>query len=71
MTWQQIDHDEYIDGAFLAYVATLVNGKPSHDIHIIWLEDETYEVHPDCYQGWDFEDYTHWMPLPEPPKGGE
>jgi hypothetical protein len=37
------------------------------EIHIIGVDDETGDVDSDLYQGWNWGDYTHWMPLPQPP----
>ena len=42
------------------------------EYHIIWLEYETGRIHEDAYQGWDLNDYEHWMRLPAAPApGGE
>lgn len=37
------------------------------DTHIIAADDETGEIHPEYEQGWQWDDYTHWQPLPLPP----
>jgi hypothetical protein len=35
--------------------------------HVIWSDEECIRVHPDCDMGWEWDAYTHWMPLPPPP----
>jgi len=53
---------------FIAAVLVYVNGVASHwDRHIIAADDETGEIPNEMEQGWSFDDYTHWAPLPEPP----
>jgi hypothetical protein len=44
--------------------------------HVIWADDETGEVDPEAYQGWNWGNYEWWRPiepLPPPPaqEGGE
>lgn len=50
--------------------AVYVHSEPTDEweweCHEVSFDDETGVVEP--YQGWDSNDYTHWMPLPEPPK---
>jgi hypothetical protein len=38
------------------------------DMHIIFADDETGQIHNDCEAGWRFDDYTHWLPLPATPE---
>lgn len=57
-----------VDQDFLA--AIKVNDAAGHswwEIHCIWRDDETGDVHADCSRGWALADYSHWMPLPAPP----
>lgn len=44
------------DGRFLGW-----------DTHIVWADDETARIHDEAYQGWDWDSYERWMPLPPPP----
>jgi hypothetical protein len=37
------------------------------EIHIISIDSETGEMAHGYYNGWDADDYLHWMPLPAPP----
>lgn len=70
--WQPIETAARDCTEFLAAVEVeLTDGSSRWDMHIISLDDETGEVRD--YQGWDADDYTHWMPLPPPPapRGGE
>ena len=34
--------------------------------HVIWRDDETDAIHPDAYQGWDWDDYEFWKPIDTP-----
>lgn len=44
------------------------SGRFMHwDIHVIFCNDETGQIHADCYLGWDWDDYEAWQPCPEPP----
>jgi len=67
--WQPIEtapRDEPILAAI--EVQHNVSGDTWWERHIIWCDDETNAIHPDCEQGWEFDDYTHWMPLPSAPE---
>lgn len=37
-------------------------------LDILAMDPETGDIEDDRYSGWRFEDYTHWMPLPDPPE---
>ena len=37
------------------------------DTRVIWADDETGEIDRACEDDWQWDDYTHWMPLPQPP----
>jgi len=39
---------------------------PKWQVHIICLDDETHDVHPNYYCGWRWADYELWMPCPVP-----
>jgi hypothetical protein len=53
----------------LAYLHVYRQGVYSEtDLHVIWCDDETRGIHGDAYQGWDWNDYEGWMPLPAAPK---
>ena len=43
------------------------------EIHVYHLREDLDGLYWDDEGGWavDFENVTHWMPLPEPPKEGE
>ena len=43
------------------------------EIHVYHLREDLDGLYWDDESGWavDFENVTHWMPLPEPPKEGE
>lgn len=40
-----------------------VDGRQWRETHLIWCDDETGEVHPDCERGWQVEDYSYCLPL--------
>ena len=39
----------------------------SWDCQVVWIDDETGEISGDCNAGFLIGDYTHWMPIPDPP----
>lgn len=43
------------------------NGGNWWEYHVVWLDDETSDVHTDCEQGWSITDYSHWLALPNAP----
>ncbi|MEN9936026.1 MAG: hypothetical protein RLZZ387_2605 [Chloroflexota bacterium] len=43
------------------------NGGHWWEYHVVWLDDETGDIHTDCEQGWSITDYSHWMALPDAP----
>ena len=45
------------------------SGYSFWDAHVVWFDDEEGEIASDAYQGWAWDDYTHWLPLPTPPEG--
>ena len=42
-------------------------GSMRFEMHIIRADDRGRHVHPDDDHGWSWDDYTHWMALPDPP----
>lgn len=68
--WQPIETAPR-DGTHFLATAIVRNIKTDArwwETHVIWADDETGEVHPECDHGWSrIEDYSHWMPLPPPP----
>jgi hypothetical protein len=38
------------------------------EMHVIAIDPDDGFIPPDLDQGWDFRDYSHWMPLPKPPE---
>lgn len=70
MEWKSIESDPPpMDGT--PFLATLmvrhVSGRRWQESHVIWIDDETGDVHPDCYEGWELASYIHWMAIPSHP----
>lgn len=42
-------------------------GQSWWEKHLIWIDDETGDVHSDCEQGWGLRDYIYWHPVPASP----
>ncbi|WP_311269605.1 DUF551 domain-containing protein [Sphingobium sp. WCS2017Hpa-17] len=68
--WQPIETAPR-DGTHFLATAIVRNVKTDArwwETYVIWADDETGEIHPDCDHGWSsIDDYSHWMPLPAPP----
>ena len=43
-------------------------GQTWWEMHAIYFDDETGEICSDNDAGWAAGDYTHWQPLPAPPR---
>ena len=60
------------DGSHFFAILTVRNSAlriERMEFYVISIDEETHEVsHYGEYVGWDLHDFTHWMPLPEPPK---
>jgi hypothetical protein len=72
--WQPIATAPKDGTKFLAAlcVTNIHAGNSWWEMHVIWPDDETGEVHSDCEQGWSrIDDYSHWMQLPEAPETGK
>lgn len=68
--WQPIETAP-LDQRFLAALVVRNNktGKRWWEMHVVWIDDEDYQIHADSDAGWsNIDDYTHWMPLPAPPE---
>ncbi|WP_311270335.1 hypothetical protein [Sphingobium sp. WCS2017Hpa-17] len=68
--WQPIETAPRDGTHFLAtaIVRNVKTGARWWETYVIWADDETGEIHPDCDHGWsNIDDYSHWMPLPAPP----
>ncbi|RZI99828.1 MAG: hypothetical protein EON90_09910 [Brevundimonas sp.] len=63
-------------GLFWAAIRTGgINTPLKWEVHDLLLDDETFEIVPDRYQGWNIADYELWQPatipsLPTPPSEG-
>lgn len=70
MTWQPIDTAPRDGTQVLATIPVYDNARHmiGWQFDIICFDREHGEILLDAYRGWDWDDYTHWMPLPEPPK---
>jgi len=71
--WQPIETAPRDGVPFIAkaYVNSAKSGAAWEENHVIWCNDETGEIHNDCEQGWEVDDYSLWMPLPAPPAAQE
>ena len=43
------------------------NGGHWWEYHVVWLDDETGDIHTDCEHGWSISDYSHWIAVPDAP----
>ncbi|KKC25789.1 hypothetical protein [Sphingomonas sp. SRS2] len=67
--WRPIESAP-VDDIFIAAIRVRhTNGDTWWERHLIWLDDETGDLHPDCEQGWSISDYELWCPalFPELP----
>lgn len=67
--WQLIETAP-VDEPFLAALEVRNNktGNQWWEQHVVLIDSETGELSSDTEAGWSAGDYTHWMPLPEPPQ---
>ena len=67
--WQPIETAPRDGTQFLATtLVKRIDGRQWWEMHLIWADDETGEVHRDCEQGWSsIDDYFYWRPLPDAP----
>lgn len=68
--WQPIETAP-VDVPFIATILVRNNktGEEHYDTHVICIDYETGDLVEDF--GWRLEDYSHWMPLPNPTITGE
>lgn len=65
MEWRDIESAPRDGTEFLA--TTMVShatGRRWRETHLIWCDDETGQIHADCEQGWEVDDYQFWHPIP-------
>lgn len=67
--WRPIETAPKDGTAILAVIGLYRRDQSfSHwDIHIIAFDQDRGAISPDHDQGWDWEDYEGWQPLPAPP----
>lgn len=66
--WQKIETAPTDGTEFLAAVEVHdQQGNWWWERNVISIDDETGDVPTSDPHGWTLEDYSHWMPLPEPP----
>lgn len=67
--WQPIETAP-ADENILAAVKVINNktGESWWEQHTIVIDSETGEIGPDNDAGWGLSEYTHWQPLPAPPR---
>lgn len=46
-------------------------GTRYFEVHIVRADERGTRIHPDFDRGWDWHDYTHWLPLPLPSAADE
>ena len=67
--WQPIESAPRDGTQFIATtMVSHIDGRRWRETHLIWCDDETGEIHHDCEQGWQVDDYAYWQPLPAPPQ---
>ena len=67
--WQDIASAPSDGTEFLAAVQVRdLSGNEWWERHVVAVDDETGLILDYYYAGWDIADYSHWQPLPEPPK---
>ena len=65
--WKPIETAPDDDWFLAAIEVRHKSGGRWWEYHVIWLDDETNDVHTDCEQGWSISDYSHWVALPNAP----
>jgi len=66
--WQPIGAATKDGTPILATLEVRERDNKYWDTHVIWIDDETGDIHSETDAGWTVRDgYTHWMPLPKPP----
>jgi len=56
-----------IAGRFWAAINLSPSGDPEWQIDLIWLDDETHDIHADCGAHFSWNDYELWQPAVVPP----
>ena len=65
--WRPIETAPDDDRFIAAIEVHHKNGGHWWEYHVVWLDDETGDIHTDCEQGWGISDYSHWLALPDAP----
>ena len=67
--WQPIETAPKDGTPILGAIWVSHNDCPRRwDIYVIGYDAEFDEMNSDFETGWDFEDYSFWQPLPNPPE---
>ncbi len=74
--WRPMESAPRDGTPFLAWIEYRYNSVPTRGVYIIAVDPDEHDeaLDPDYEEGWDFEHYSGWMPLPaapDSPKGGE
>jgi hypothetical protein len=65
--WRPIETAPDDDWFLAAIEVRHKNGGHWWEYHVVWLDDETEDIHTDCEQGWSISDYSHWIAVPNVP----
>ena len=66
--WQPIATAPRDGTTILATIRVFIKGEYSYtQTDKIWFDGESGEIHNDCYDGWEWEHYEYWRPLPAGP----
>ncbi len=67
--WQEIETAPKDETTFLAAIAVYnnVTNRTTWEYALIFYDEGQFQFFNDADTGWYAEDYTHWMPLPDPP----
>ncbi|WP_333571353.1 hypothetical protein [Sphingomonas sp.] len=68
MQWQPIEQAPTDGSPFIAAIEVHnLSGQRWWEMHMVWIDDETGDIHQDAECGWSLSDYSHFHPAPEPP----
>jgi hypothetical protein len=65
--WRPIETAPDDDWFLAAIEVRHKNGGHWWEYHVVWLDDETGDIHTDCEQGWSISDYSRWIAVPDVP----